>query len=167
MSLPDPNTYGNRVYSEIGRERAAQDAKWGEQNHPDGTGRPGDGFQAEMAREICKANGPGEDNWRDILTEEVHEAYAETDPARLRAELVQVAAVVVAWIEAIDRRGPGSTSPEPGPASVAPAIPERVDPWCPGCEIFHAPPLHYHPAAGLRIDGDGLTAEPAKGGTDG
>lgn len=29
----------------------------------------------------------------------------ETDPAKLRRELVQVCAVAVAWIEAIDRRG--------------------------------------------------------------
>ena len=92
------------VLYEVARERSRQDAKWGEQNHHDGTGRAGDRFQAEMAREICKANGPGQDNWRDILTEEVHEAYAETDPAKLRAELVQVAAVAVAWVESIDRR---------------------------------------------------------------
>jgi hypothetical protein len=42
--------------------------------------------------------------WVDILEEEVAEAAAESDPAKLRAELVQVAAVAVAWIEAIDRR---------------------------------------------------------------
>lgn len=42
--------------------------------------------------------------WRHILDEEVAEALAETDPERLRAELVQVAAVAVQWIEALDRR---------------------------------------------------------------
>jgi hypothetical protein len=32
-------SYGlNRVQGDIERERDAQDAKWGEQNHPDGTG---------------------------------------------------------------------------------------------------------------------------------
>lgn len=30
---------------------------------------------------------------------------AEKDPVNLRAELIQVAAVAVAWVEAIDRRG--------------------------------------------------------------
>jgi len=45
--------------------------------------------------------------WRDILYEEVLEAYVETDWSALRAELVQVAAVAVAWIEHLDRRGPG------------------------------------------------------------
>ncbi len=43
-------------------------------------------------------------NWKTILLEEVAEAFAENDPATLRRELVQVAAVAAAWIEAIDRR---------------------------------------------------------------
>jgi hypothetical protein len=94
----------NPVLAEVAAERARQNAKWGQQDHPDGTARPGDRFQAEMAREICQANNRDQDNWRDILTEEVHEAYAELDPVKLRAELIQVAAVAVAWIEAIDRR---------------------------------------------------------------
>ncbi|WPM94355.1 hypothetical protein VG1_CDS0031 [Arthrobacter phage Cupello] len=40
----------------------------------------------------------------NILLEEVFEATAEEDPATLRKELVQVAAVTAQWIEAIDRR---------------------------------------------------------------
>ena len=92
------------VLEELYEERQRQDAKWGEQNHPDGTGGPGTPAAAYRARARCKANGPGEDNWRDILDEETAEAYAEVDPALLRGELVQVAAVAVAWIEAIDRR---------------------------------------------------------------
>lgn len=92
------------VLADIAAERARQLAKWGEQNHPDGTGRPGDDDMANLDRAKCKANGPDEDNWRDILQEEVSEAFAETHPLALRAELVQVAAVAVAWIETIDRR---------------------------------------------------------------
>ncbi len=45
------------------------------------------------------------DNWRDILLEEVFEALAEEEPKELRKELVQVAAVAAQWVEAIDRRG--------------------------------------------------------------
>ena len=44
----------------------------------------------------------GEVTWRDILTEEVMEAYAEDDPLLIRGRLVQVAAVVVKMIYAID-----------------------------------------------------------------
>ena len=92
------------VLEEILAERLRQDAKWGEQNHPDGTGRPGSRQDANYYRNLCKGNSPSQDNWQDILSEEVYEAYAESDPPKLRAELVQTAAVCVAWIEAIDRR---------------------------------------------------------------
>lgn len=40
----------------------------------------------------------------DFGIEEVLEAFAEADPDRLRAELVQVAAVATKWIQALDRR---------------------------------------------------------------
>jgi hypothetical protein len=46
----------------------------------------------------------GTTTWKHILREEFLEAMAEEDPEQLREELVQVAAVAVAWIEAIDRR---------------------------------------------------------------
>lgn len=88
----------------IDTERQRQIAKFGDQHHPDGTGRPGDTEAADRLRAACKANGPAEDNWRDITAEEVAEAFAETDPARLRAELIQAATVIAAWIADIDRR---------------------------------------------------------------
>lgn len=93
------------VLAQVAIERKHQDAKWGEQNHPNGTGGPGRAQDAENARRECKrqfAEGTG--TWLDILEEEVAEAYAEVDQDKLRTELVQVAAVAVAWIEAIDRR---------------------------------------------------------------
>lgn len=79
------------VLVEVLHERGRQKEKWGEQNNSD--------FE-----------------WTSILSEEVGEAAKEVndlnftsvaDPAaeeRLRAELVQVAAVAVAWVECIDRR---------------------------------------------------------------
>ena len=94
----------DRVLNDIRAERARQDAKWGEQNHPDGTGRSGDPLVAEVVKADCdRAARNGMLTYRHILDEEVAEAFAERDPAKLRAELVQVAAVAVAWIEKIDR----------------------------------------------------------------
>jgi hypothetical protein len=92
---------------EVSRERARQDAKWGEQNHPDGTGPTIPTLNAvDRARHECDyAHRNGTGTWRHILAEEVAEAMAESNPARLRAELIQVAAVAVAWVEAVDRRG--------------------------------------------------------------
>lgn len=93
------------VMASVRTERYRQDDTWGEQNHPDGTGHPFDAYTARAARYACKqAARLGQVTWRDILWEEVAEAFAEREPALLRAELIQVAAVAVAWCEAIDRR---------------------------------------------------------------
>lgn len=99
-----------RVLEDIGHERAAQDARWGEQNHPDGTGiRPiYDMDAADQARNACEeAFEHGFGTWRHILTEEYREALAESDPVALRTELIQSAAVIVAWVQHIDRRAGG------------------------------------------------------------
>jgi hypothetical protein len=86
-------------------ERRRQDQKWGPQNHPDSTGLAGDVEAAEKAKAFCDdAFRVGMGSWRLILEEEVREAFAETDPERLEKELVEVAAVAAAWIEAIRRR---------------------------------------------------------------
>lgn len=42
--------------------------------------------------------------WSLVLLEEVLEAIAESDPQRIREELVQVAAVAIRWAGAIDGR---------------------------------------------------------------
>lgn len=104
--MKDTKTTGtDAVLIEVAAERARQDERWGEQNHPDGTGSPDQAKLAELARTWCEDTfGAGYGTWADVLAEEVAEALAESDPARLRAELVQVAATAVCWIEAIDRR---------------------------------------------------------------
>lgn len=95
----------NNVLGEVLAERVTQDAKWGEQNHPDGTGSASDALIRDQLRKQCDhAAELGECTWKKILHEEVYEAFAEKDPQRLREELIQVAAVAVAWVEAIDRR---------------------------------------------------------------
>jgi len=107
LSLP-------QVLSEVGRERMAQDEKWGTQDHQDGTGNglhfPVGRFlnyaalaQAGRAYLAQAQDGKVPVTWAAILLEEVGEALVEWDPARLRSELVQVAAVAVAWIQCLDR----------------------------------------------------------------
>jgi hypothetical protein len=91
--------------ADVVAERQRQEAKWGRQNHRNGTGFPGSENDAKFWRANCDQrhrNGTG--TWLDILLEEVYEAAAEDDPQKLRAELIQVAAVAVSWAEAIDRR---------------------------------------------------------------
>ncbi|GGU13034.1 hypothetical protein [Streptomyces violascens] len=94
-----------RFAEAVDAERQAQLIKWGEQRHPNGTGGALDQRAARDARTACQyAAERGVVTWRDILGEEVAEAFAESDPAALRAELVQVAAVCAAWISDLDQR---------------------------------------------------------------
>lgn len=91
---------------EIDAERRRQITKFGDQlDLPDGTGRIGDRNTADYYRDACqRAADSGVLTDRDVLLEEVYEAMAESDPALLRAELIQVAAVCAKWIYKIDHR---------------------------------------------------------------
>ena len=102
------------VLAEVRDERSRQDARWGQQDHPDGTGQYPE-VTAAMAAVLATEHAAegGYLDWLHILREEVAEAFAETDPAALRGELLQVAAVAVAWIEAIDRRSASRTPDSP------------------------------------------------------
>lgn len=95
------------VLNDIEDERGRQDARWGEQNHPDRA--PGSDPHTAYRADYWKAENTlrvreGRLAWDGILLEEVYEALAEADPVRLREELIQAAAVCVAWVESLDRR---------------------------------------------------------------
>jgi hypothetical protein len=100
------------VLLEVFDERVRQNAKWGEQNHPDGTGPdvhwgingPARMIRDDAKRDTDEAAVAGAVTWLHIALEEMAEAFAEDDPAKLRTELLQVAAVCVQWVQAIDRR---------------------------------------------------------------
>jgi hypothetical protein len=93
------------LMSEVAAEIANQDERWGEQNHPDGTALVEDSDIALKAKALNDFFVANDDlTWRDILWEEVAEAFAEKDPGPLREELIQVAAVAIQWVAAIDRR---------------------------------------------------------------
>jgi hypothetical protein len=103
--IPAPPPALAAVLAEVAAERRRQDERWGEQNHDDGTGTERGAFVARVLRRACdRRHAEGVGTWADILAEEVGEAFGESDPAALRTELVQVAAVAVAWAGAIDRR---------------------------------------------------------------
>lgn len=97
-----------KVLADVAAERDGQDRMWGVQEFPDGSGPDFTEAAEEAERECAAAWSRGELTWRHILTEEFFEALAETDPARLRNELVQTAAVAVKWVQALDRRHGGA-----------------------------------------------------------
>lgn len=110
------------IYAEVRAERERQRAKHGDQTHlPNGTGpdrwhqmdqyylrrhgiRNDDLALWAKARTDAASHsqGDGTVTFEHILTEEWAEAIAEDEPEALRAELMQVAAVAVQWIEALD-----------------------------------------------------------------
>lgn len=103
------------ILAAVQLERARQDQKWGEQNHPDGTGPDRRlmemigapsyrSLMNDMKQIVDHKAEIGKQTWDAILLEEVFEALAEEDPEKLRTELIQVAAVAVQWVGAIDRR---------------------------------------------------------------
>lgn len=100
--MPDDNSL-RQVLGEIVAERVRQHDKWGEQNHPDGTSLRYDRHAIRAKEAVDRHAKAGTVTYADILWEEVTEAFAETDKARLREELIQVAAVAAAWVEKIDR----------------------------------------------------------------
>jgi hypothetical protein len=112
--MPYPTLFttpGIRAFAEeIDAERQRQLAKFGEQHHPDMVGdadvqcdrRQRFAERAAYYREVNDSDNTID--WTGILLEEVYEAVAESDPAKIRAELVQVAAVCAAWVADIDSR---------------------------------------------------------------
>ncbi|MEV0526610.1 hypothetical protein AB0I66_24515 [Streptomyces sp. NPDC050439] len=161
-------TPGVKAFAEeIDAERQRQLEKFGEQHHPDVETRDIAivthhyyAGRADIWREVnteratpstggrcttCpgSADGPHTHTaWDGILLEEAYEAVAEADPVKLRAELVQVAAVCAAWVADIDSR----TAPDHAPKCAKCKQPfdptdTRFDghaqhadtPWCRGC----------------------------------
>lgn len=95
-----------RVLEEVAAERQRQDERWGVQHHMI-VGSEGERRDHRDAADFFKSvvRPPGcPVTWREILLEEVHETLAESDLSRVREEAIQVAAVMVAMIEDIDRQ---------------------------------------------------------------
>lgn len=93
------------ILDEILAERVRQHRLWGDRSHlPMGTGS---GFKAnaDEARIVCDIkHRQGTLTFRHIIAEEFWELMAATTDEERRAEAIQVAAVCVQIIEAIDAR---------------------------------------------------------------
>lgn len=88
----------SRLLEETSKETERQVKKWGIQSWPDGTKVEGDDIRAKRAKDICDALAEkGLVTWRDILFEEVMEAFDESDPDALLEEVIQCAAVCMSW----------------------------------------------------------------------
>lgn len=123
---------------EVLNEKARAEEKFGLQlGLPDGTAATEwDRPAVDMLRDqVDRHAKDGTLTWREILTEEIAEAFAEQDPERLRTELIQVAAVALRWVDAIDARAPRvdvTTVNDPAPRTIDPyGEPVTATPWPP------------------------------------
>jgi hypothetical protein len=106
------------VLREVREHRAWQAERYWETNigMPDGTGpdvawMPGLHYDAATIETVIREAwdwdrdpDPTKVTWLNLLREEIAEAFACSETSCLRTELVQVAAVAVSWIEALDAR---------------------------------------------------------------
>lgn len=94
------------IVAEIVRERRRQDQSHGFIDLPDGTGGEDAIRRAELAKRACDILAESKSvTWADVFVEEVLEVLAESEGAKLRTELIQVAALCVKWVQWIDLRG--------------------------------------------------------------
>ena len=111
-----------RVLADVHEERVRQLRRWGVQRRADDTGGATLRSEAEQAKRTCQAmeeHVKGGAGWRVVLAEEAAEAFAEREPGPLRMELIQTAAVCVAWVEDLDSRG---VLPTAGAAGISPLV---------------------------------------------
>ena len=97
------------VLDEVAAERERHREIYGaSEDWPDGTSegyRTLRDWSEKVTEELADH---GELTWTRVLLMDTYAALFHTDPARLRPALVRVAAVALAWIEALDRRAAGS-----------------------------------------------------------
>lgn len=107
--MPNPMPHLKAVFVAVELERMRQHLAWGEQNHPDGTGRLARlgqataaiaGVRLEAEARLQLLDSP---TYAAILAEEVGEALREGDKAKLEVELIQCAAVIAQWLEKLIR----------------------------------------------------------------
>jgi len=112
------------VLDMVREERVRQVTRYGTNaNLEDGTGpdvdwlRPISSAPATAIEKLFRSEYEDweEDNgglptWMHLVREEVGESFQETDPDRLQAELIQVAALCVSWVEVIRARPSGGQS---------------------------------------------------------
>jgi len=110
----------NPVYEEVQSERNRQDEKWGIQDHPSISDNIVAGPSSNLSERINRYYGiPTIDKakyvadeaankydltWGHIAVEELCEVIGADNEIHRRHELVQLAAVCIAWIDCLDRK---------------------------------------------------------------
>lgn len=127
------------VLADVASERIRQFERWGEQDHPsiapvlvnDPDVRAefyGILTESHAKRQCERRFAAGGGSFADIAIEEVAEAIAALDDDAREVELIQCAAVFVAWAETIRRRNGGAFAPVHGAPRPLPPGAAAADP---------------------------------------
>lgn len=92
------------VLDEVLDDRRFSHTYHDERNLPDGTSEFYKPEFDKAAKNAVQQREQGTLTWRDMMMVTAIRATCETDPEDLRNELVELASLIVEWIEAIDRR---------------------------------------------------------------
>lgn len=95
------------VLGEVLDDRWFSRIHYGERDFPDGTSEFYFPEFRSADRNVLQQRKQGTLTWRDLMMLEAIGVTCETDPENLRGELLDLASLVVEWIEAIDRREEG------------------------------------------------------------
>lgn len=111
------------ILDQIAVQRARQRTAFGAGEHelPDGTGQYPETIAADVARMACDSAAEGGYlDWLHVVRAAAEQAFAESRPAELRADLLGLAAFTAGWIEAIDlRTGDQTDGPSTPPQASA------------------------------------------------
>ncbi len=101
-AVPKLDAYAQEVVA----ERVRQNKKWGPQTHIDTTDlTPSYVIPEETTKILCELERSCDKlSWSSIAAEELSEAVWAKDAQSRREELIQLAAVCLAWVEDIDQR---------------------------------------------------------------
>lgn len=91
------------ILADVIVEGSRADAEY-HRDYPDGTSQSNAAVADKLRASCDRKDRAGTTTWADVLAEETAESICETNPARLRAELIQVAAVAVRWVRSLDAR---------------------------------------------------------------
>lgn len=101
------------IFDEVTAERVKQNEKWGEQNHPSLHPAAANGAEQLLVINNLDEKGikelvdddakNGNSNWVNISMEEFKESICAPTDYERRNELIQTIAVLVQWIECLDR----------------------------------------------------------------
>ncbi len=117
FDAPQPHVHRCEIFDEVVAERDRQDILWGEQNHPSLPENPctvanctscisasmGMPTEREIKKTLEHLASKGGMTWAHIALEELVEVVSAKTAVERRKELVQLTAVLFAWIECLDR----------------------------------------------------------------